>query len=58
MNLVECTVTEVIGKPYEMCGFWCVDVKYISYGREATNTIYGLTKEEAFEVKKGYEFLS
>lgn len=56
MNLVDCTVLEVLSEPYESYGLWCVSVKYDSWGSVSIGEIIGLTKEEAFCVAPGYVF--
>lgn len=58
MNLIEHKVIEILSPPYKVCGLWCVDVRYNSYGWEKTGTINGLTKEEADRVAPGYVFLA
>ncbi len=56
MNLVDCTVVEILSPPYEEHGCWCVDVKYNSWGSIADGTVYVFSREEAKNIKIGYVF--
>lgn len=55
MNYVDCTVTEVIDVYFH--GYWCVKVKFITYGIESETVLTFKTKEEAKKVKVGTSFL-
>jgi hypothetical protein len=59
MNLVNCYVTEIIGKPFKCKNThcWGLEVKYDSYGNESTTKIFLDTKAEILKIKIGYEFL-
>lgn len=59
MNLTDCYVTEIIGKPFKdtKTHCWGIKVKFNSYGVESATEIYLDTKAEINRVKKGYKFL-
>lgn len=58
MNLVDCHVTEVLSRPYERNGLWCVDVKYDSWGHISKGMVFCSSEEEALKVDVGYKFKS
>lgn len=58
MNLVDCYVTAVIGKPYRKFGRWWVDVEYNSWGSVSKTQLMFSTEAGASEVVVGHHFLS
>lgn len=58
MNLVDCYVTKVLGKPIFKYNHFFVPVEYDSYGRISTTEIMYETLEEAESIEIGYQFLS
>ena len=55
MNYVNCIVTEVLDIYFH--GYWCVRVKFNSYGVESETLLTFKTKDETKDVKAGYSFL-
>ena len=58
MNLLECTVTEVLSKPFEDYGRWWVKVKYDCYSVPSETQIMFDTKEESKKVEVGFKFMA
>lgn len=58
MNLLECTVVEVISKPYFKFDKWWVNMNYECYGLNSAMIIMFDTEKECEKVKIGYVFLS
>lgn len=56
MNLLECTVIEVLQPPYEMYGRWWVKVKFECYGKIDEFDLMCEDREQAGDVIIGYEF--
>lgn len=56
MNLTTHTVTEVLSEPVGKYNWWHVEVMANSWGRVAKTTVHVKTKEEAENIKVGYEF--
>ncbi|MDZ9638994.1 hypothetical protein SNC27_24450 [Escherichia coli] len=54
MNLVDAFVKKVISEPYEEYGKWWIDVEYISWGVPGKTRLMFESKEQALEVKEGY----
>lgn len=57
MNLLECTIIEIISPPYFMYRKWWVKVKYTCYGQENTTPLMFDTEELSKSVKVGDIFL-
>lgn len=57
MNLTDAVVIEVVGQPYEKYGKWFVRVVCEAYGVRSETVIFKQSKEQAEEVKPGYQFL-
>jgi len=58
MNLIDCVVVEVLGKPIEKYGKYWVHVRYNAWGTESTTDIMCNTLQEAEEIDIDYKFLS
>lgn len=62
MNLCDCYVTEVMGKPVLLYGRWWVRVRYDETygfrGERSTTDIMLSSEKEAAEVAVGYCFLA
>jgi len=58
MNLIDCYVTKVLGKPYYMHEHWWIDVEYDSYGITGETILMGDSKESLEGIEIGHEFLS
>lgn len=62
MNLVDCYVTKVLGKPeHGSClgvEWWTVPIEYISWGTPARRDLWRPSLEEALKVKEGFHFLA
>ncbi len=58
MNLLECTVTEVLSIPFEDYEKWWVRVEYNCYSVTSSTQIMFDTKEEAEKVKEGFKFMA
>ncbi|MNO84273.1 hypothetical protein D3C76_756100 [compost metagenome] len=58
MNLVDCRVIEVLGKPYKRYGKWWRDVRYSSWGSDSKTELMFQTEAEAEAVQVGHEFLA
>ncbi|WNF07432.1 hypothetical protein [Brevibacillus borstelensis] len=65
MNVVDAVVTKVLSAPrfndkYAEDGvtWWEIDVEYDCYGRISTRTLTFKARNEADEVKVGYQFLT
>jgi hypothetical protein len=56
MNLLDATVLEVLGEPYEGYGKWWVKVRYECWGREGTCSVMRQTEDEARAVAPGFVF--
>lgn len=46
MNLVECYITEIVGKPTFLNGLWYQKVKYISYGTTGETELFCKNPED------------
>lgn len=62
MNLCDCYVTKVLGKPergqFANVVWWTVKVEYRSCGRDAVMDLWQPSKEAAERVEKGFHFLA
>lgn len=58
MNLVEATVIEIVGEPYEKYGKWWVNVVGDCYGRKTESFLMFETEEDARSLKVGTVFLT
>lgn len=58
MNLVDCYVTEVMGKPVYLYSRWWIRVKYDSWGSNAVTDIMCSSEAEAAKVGVGFHFLA
>lgn len=58
MNLCDCYVTEVLGKPVWLYGRWWVRVKYDSWGCIAVTDVMLSSEEDALGVGVGFHFLA
>lgn len=56
MNLLDATVTKVIGEPQFKYGKWFIKVEANCYGSPTESDLMFSTKEEAEAVKVGYIF--
>jgi len=56
MNLVDCFVVEIIGKPKLKYGKWFLRVKADSYGSVSETELMFKTEEEALNVVAGHHF--
>lgn len=57
MNLIDCSVTKVVGDPYQAYGKWWVKVIADAYGRPMETSLYFATEEEAKAITVGYKFV-
>lgn len=57
MNLLDCTVTEILKPTYEAYDKWFTEVEYTCYGTKGKTLIMSFTKEHAETVEVGYVFL-
>jgi len=58
MNLVDCYVTAILGKPYFKYKKYWLDVEYNSYGQTDVTQLMFNTKAEAEQITVGYKFLA
>lgn len=56
MNLIEGTVTKILGEPFEAFTRWWVKVEYDAYGRLSETELMFSTKEKAESVTIGFKF--
>lgn len=56
MNLLDATVTEIVGKPYFMYGKWFLKVKAECWGSPTESTLMFATEEQAKAITPGYKF--
>lgn len=57
MNVVDCTVLEILGSPKKIHNHWFLKVKYSAYGREDIAEIMRNTND-FLDVVPGYKFLA
>jgi hypothetical protein len=57
-NLIDCYVTEVLGKPVYVYGRWWVRVRYDCEGVIGTTDVMLSSEEAALKVGVGYHFLA
>lgn len=58
MNLLDCTVTEILGTPYQEYGKWWIRVRYDCYGRESETNLMMDTEDGINNIKLGFTFLA
>ena len=63
MNLCDCYVTKVLGKPVhhdeiDLFGYWTVEVEYDSWGAPARTRLVFRSEYEANSVMEGFKFLA
>lgn len=58
MNLLECTVTEILSAPFEDYGRWWIKIKYDCYSVSSETHIMCDTKEDSEKVKIGFKFMA
>jgi hypothetical protein len=58
MNLVDCVVTRITGKPFYAYGLWWLDVQYNSWGTIGNHRLHFDSAEEAQAVTEGFKFLA
>lgn len=56
MNLLDATVTEIIGEPELKYGKWFIKVKADCWGAVTESSLMFSSKEQALAVKPGYKF--
>lgn len=56
MNLVEHTVTQIIGLPVYKYNRWWRLVEFICYGTKGETQIMTNTEEQSLDIKVGYKF--
>ena len=57
MNLIDLTVTKVLGKPFQCGSKWVVNVMAEGYGAESPTDVMVDSEVEANQVTIGYRFL-
>ena len=57
MNLINCTVTKILSKPYYKYDKWWVIVEYDCYGRKSEKSLCFKNKEQSEKLKVGTVFL-
>jgi hypothetical protein len=58
MNLIDCYVSKILGKPYRRFGAWWVDVEYQAYGCTSKTQLMFRTEQGALAATVGHHFLA
>ncbi|MNJ35199.1 hypothetical protein D3C77_299290 [compost metagenome] len=58
MNLIDCYVSKILGKPYRKFGAWWVDVEYKANDRTSKTRLMFRTEQGAIAAAVGHHFLA